>query len=162
MFIYHQPARQFLYMLNSNCSNNQAKQFAILQGLQQLNNLSIEVDHKSAAFHIDSTITLDLLQNPNKHDTLIEDIRNTIRHLETDNWNLHLGESPRADYGNEMADRLAKSAARNPNTDISFGLILKSPVKRVLCEKSLETWQLQCGAITRSFFPKLKLLINYS
>jgi len=49
------------YRLNERCSNNQAEQMAILKALEYIQNM--ESDEKIVLVHMDSKITLQLLQN---------------------------------------------------------------------------------------------------
>ena len=62
-------------------------------------------------------------------------------------------------YGNELADRLAKEASRN--SDICYNRFLKSEIERQEREKSIEKWQKQWdistkGSATEEFFPNIK------
>jgi ribonuclease HI len=73
---------QSKYKLHHRCSNNQAEQVAILRALVQLQNLqSAEHSEKIAVVNTDSKMTLDTLQNRNKHYILIENIRKEIKML---------------------------------------------------------------------------------
>ena len=70
---------QLKFKLHGHCSNNQAKQIAILKVLQKLEELQDGQDNdKRAAIYTDSRITLCLLQNKFKRNRLIELIRNQI------------------------------------------------------------------------------------
>jgi ribonuclease HI len=74
---------QSKYKLHERCSNNQTEQVAILRALQQLQNLQLAEDsEKIAVVNTDSKVTLDTLQNRNKHYILIENIRKEIKMLE--------------------------------------------------------------------------------
>jgi hypothetical protein len=72
-------------------------------------------------------------------------------------------------YGNELADQLAKTAAFNRDTTVSFNMIPKSTVYREIEEEATQKWQEaweNCTkvAITKQFFPnvrdRVKLNIN--
>jgi hypothetical protein len=71
--------------------------------------------------------------------------------------------------GNELADQLAKEAARNKNIDECSNTFPKSAVMCELKEQSVKEWQNEWerttkGSITKSFFTKIvnrmKLTIN--
>jgi hypothetical protein len=71
--------------------------------------------------------------------------------------------------GNELADQLAKEAARDKNIDECNNRLPKSEVMCELKEQSAKLWQNEWerttkGAVTKSFFPKIvdriKLTIN--
>jgi hypothetical protein len=62
-------------------------------------------------------------------------------------------------YGNELADKLAKEAARND--DISFNRIPKSEIFQQVRDQSIAKWQTQWdrttkGSTTKYFFPIIK------
>jgi hypothetical protein len=73
-----------------------------------------------ATVHADSRITLHYLKNTEHHKYLIEEIRKTAITLEKRNWTITFTwiKAHAGNYGNELADKLAKKAARND--DISF------------------------------------------
>jgi ribonuclease HI len=78
---------QSQYKLYEKCSNNQAEQVAILKALEQLLNLQLpEESEKTAVVNTDSKVTLDTLQNRNKHYILIDKIRKEIKMLEDLRW----------------------------------------------------------------------------
>ena len=91
--------------------------------------------------------------------------------MERVNWTIefswfkaHIGE-----HGNELADRLAKDAARNRDTMIAFNRVPKSTMYSEIEEKAKQKWQKGCencakADITKQFSPngqdRLKLKIN--
>jgi hypothetical protein len=63
--------------------------------------------------------------------------------------------------GNELVDQLAKEAACNGELDITYNKYPKSAVIGELKEIGLQKWQSEWdssnkGALTKSFFPKVK------
>ena len=57
-----------MFKLHERCSNNQAEQVAILRTLEHIQNLQLaEDEEKIAVVKTDSKVTLDILQNRNKH-----------------------------------------------------------------------------------------------
>jgi len=78
---------QSKYKLHESCSNNQAEQVAILKALEQIQNLQLAEDaEKIVVVNTDSRVTLDTLQNGNKHYILIGNIRKEIKRLEEQQW----------------------------------------------------------------------------
>ena len=75
---------------------------------------------RSATLHTNSRITFQSLQNTNNHNYLIEEIRKSAVALKKRNWTIIFTwiEAYVGIYGNELADKLAKEAARID--DISF------------------------------------------
>ena len=68
------------FKLHKSCSNNQAEQVAILRALEQIQHLPLMEDaQKIAVANTDSKVTLDALQNRNKHYILIENIKKEIK-----------------------------------------------------------------------------------
>jgi predicted secreted Zn-dependent protease len=79
-----------------------------------------------ATVHTDGRITLQSLKNTKIHKYLIEKIRKTAIPLEKRNWTNYFTciKVHSENYGNELADKLAKESARND--DISFNRIPKN------------------------------------
>jgi len=105
---------QSTFKQHERCSNNQAEQVAILRALQQIQSLQLTEDaEKIAVVNTDSKVTLDALQNRNKHYILTESIRKEIKRLEDLQWTVFSNwvKANVRIQGNEMADRLAKKAA---------------------------------------------------
>jgi hypothetical protein len=79
--------------------------------------------------------------------------------LEKENWNTWI-KSHAGLYGNELADKLAKEAARN--SDICYNKIPKSEIEHREREKRIEKWQQQQrdnttkGLTTKEIFPNIK------
>jgi ribonuclease HI len=87
--------------------------------------------------HTDSRITLESLKNMKNRKHLIEEIRKKTIALEKENWNVeytwikaHVGH-----YGNELAGKLAREAARN--SEICYNKIPKSEIEHQEREKSI-------------------------
>ena len=133
------------------------------QALEQLQEMETSTGGQ-AAIYTDSKVTIDSLKNHATHGYLIEKIRNMIRHLATQNWNIHFKwvKAHIGIEGNEIADKLAKEAAhddKNPN--IEFARIPITSLASDINKTGLEQWQQQWtnttkGDMCRSFFPRLE------
>ena len=157
------------FKLSSGCSNNQAEQLAIVKAIDYINTLNdtTQIEGRSVAIYTDSKITLDSLKNGHNHNTLIDDIRRNLKLLEKDGWQVdfswvkaHIG-----NYGNEMADRLAKQAASDSDLQISYDSIPISAVKNKLAAISEDSWRAEwesstTGLLTKSFFPTVQDRLN--
>ena len=163
---------QLKFKLDNRCSNNQAEQLAVAKTLDVTESIVIsENSPRTVNTFTDSRIRLDSLKNVNNHGYFIEEIRKRVSILERVNWTIefswfkaHIGE-----HGNELADRLAKDAARNRDTMIAFNRVPKSTMYSEIEEKAKQKWQKGCencakADITKQFSPngqdRLKLKIN--
>jgi ribonuclease HI len=70
---------------------------------------------RRVAVYTDSKVTLASLRNNSIHGPLIVEIRNKVRQLVMQNWSMHFGwaKAHTGIEGNELADKLAKSAAED-------------------------------------------------
>ena len=159
IFIQNKLTHQLMYALHNRCSNNQAEQLAIVKALEKIGKLHNNDNiPRTATVHTDSRITLQSLKNTKNHNYLIEEIRKQATTLEKSNWTItftwikaHAGTN-----GNELADKLAKQAARKD--DISFDRIPKSEIKQQVRDQSIAKWQTQwdCtpkGSKMKQFLP---------
>jgi hypothetical protein len=103
------------------------------------------------AIHTDSKITLDAIANPSNHQKLVEQIREEIRRLENDNWIIHFTWVKEHDgnYGNKLADQLAKEAACSSQVDIAYIKIPKSAVTSELKGKRCTSVGTRMGHINQ-------------
>jgi REP element-mobilizing transposase RayT len=111
------------------------------------------------------------LEASDNHIYLIEEIRKRISILKRTNWTVEFSwvKAHVGIYGNELADQLAKGAACNRDTTVSFNRIPKSTLYSEIEEEATQKWQNEwenCtkAAITKQFFPnirdRVKLNIN--
>ena len=128
----------------------------------------MESDEKKVLLHIDSQITLQVLQNKKKHTKFIERIGTKIIEMEQHEWRVEFRwiKAHAGHRGNEMADQQAKEAARNKNIEECYNKIPKSVVMSELKEQSVIQWQREWvettkGAITKAFFPKIEDRIKF-
>ena len=78
---------QSTFELHERCSNNHVEQVAIVRALEQMQNLQLAEDaEKIAVANRDSKVTLDTMQNRNKHYILIESTRKEMKRLEDLQW----------------------------------------------------------------------------
>jgi len=138
---------QSKYRLHERWSNNQAEQVTILKALEQIKNLKLTEDaEKIVVVSTDSKITLDTLQNRNKHYILIGNIRKEIKMVEDQQWTVlfnwmkaHVGIE-----GKEMADRLAKKAATDDAGELVYDKIPREAIitewKKIEMTKWQEQW----------------------
>ena len=155
-------SQQLLYKLDDKCSNNQAEQLAILKALETLEDLQLNQNCKrTIALYTDSKITVDSLKNSKNHNPLIENIRITLNSLTNKNWTVAISwvKAHTGIYGNELADQLAKQAARS-NEPVSYNKVPKSEILKTLREESMATWETEWqattnGAVTKQYFPSI-------
>jgi ribonuclease HI len=156
------------YRLNERCSNNQTEQMAILRALEYIQYM--KVGEKTALVYTDSRVTLQLLNNQKKHTHLI-DKNGKVTEMEQKDWKVEFSwiKAHAGHRGNEVADQLAKKAARDKNIDECNNRFPNTEVMCELKEQSVKLWQNEWerttkGAVTKSFFPKIvnriKLTIN--
>jgi ribonuclease HI len=155
---------QLWYKLAEKCSNNQVEQLAIAKALEKVRDLhQLQRNQRTLAIHTDSRITLEATANSRNHENLVEPIREGIQNLEKDSWIVHFTwvKAHNNNYGNKLADRLVKEAASDNALDITYNKLPKSAVISELKELDLIKWQSEWdssnkGALTKSFFPKVK------
>jgi len=168
IFINKHLTFQLKYKLAERCSNNQAEQLAIAKALEKIQDLNhLQGNQRSLAIHTDSRITLDAIANPRNHQNLVEQIRDEIRRLENDNWTVHFTwvKAHNDNFGNELADQLAKEAASSSEAETAYNKIPKSAVAKELKEEGEIVWQSEWdastkGEITKSFFPIIRERIS--
>jgi len=97
--------------------------------------------NRTIMIHTDSRITMESLKNRKNRNHVIEEIRKKTIALEKENWDIEYTwiKAHAGHYGNELADKLAKKAARN--SDICYNKIPKSETEHQEREKSIEKWQ---------------------
>jgi ribonuclease HI len=128
------------YKLHSNCSNNQAKQLAIVKSLEALKNTNISDSRRNprtAIIYTNSRVSLDSLSNHKKHSFLVEKVRKEVTTLEKgmDNKSF-MGQAHSGNYGNETAHRLAKEAAGSHGTQYQYN---RTPIRAIKHETAEET-----------------------
>ena len=115
-YIGTQTVTQIKFKLDNRCSNNQAEQLAITRALEAIDTISTEESNpRTATVYTDSRLTIDSLRNPDNHAYLIEEIRRRIAKLQGSNWKIEFSwvKAHAGNYGNELADKLAKEVARS-------------------------------------------------
>ncbi|KAJ4426793.1 hypothetical protein ANN_26592 [Periplaneta americana] len=131
----------------------------------------LESQQQKISIFTDSRITLDSLRNKTNHTHLIEEIRREVKEAERKKWKIEFNwiKAHAGHEGNELADQLAKEAARSEDIPESYSKTPKSAVKGEIHTLSLVKWQNEWdntakGQITKSFFPnindRLKLKLN--
>ena len=114
---------------------------------------------------------LALLKNNFTHSFLIEEIRNKVQHLTTQNWSIHFEwvKAHNEIEEKEVADKLAKEAAQDVNEQNIVYDRIPTIVATEIKMKGLIKWQTQWdstekGALCKSFFPlveqRLKMKIH--
>jgi ribonuclease HI len=163
MFSGNELVTTLQYRLDNRCANNQAEQLAMAKALEALEKTDIEENSPcTAAIFTDRKISQDSIKYINNHSYLIEEIRERLLKLERSNWRgtfvwvmAHAGI-----LENEMADQLAKTAARDEDMTKSFSIIPLSTLFRELEEECKLKWQQTLGdnpkeAQTKQFFPNI-------
>jgi ribonuclease HI len=151
------------HKLYDRCSNNQAEQMAIVKALQAIETIKINNNiPRKIKIQTDSRITLESLKNMKPRNYLIEEIKKKTTALEKGNWSIEYTwiKAHARIYGIELADKLAKEAARN--SDICYNKIPKSEIEHQEREKSIEKWQQQWdtntkGSAAKEFFQTLRI-----
>ena len=102
------------------------------------------------------------IQNTHNHSFLIEEIRRTLWKLERTRWNVVFSwaKSHVRITGNELADQLAKAAARDTDKKISYNRTPKNTIYKELEDEAMTKWQKAWegspkAALTRQFFPSI-------
>jgi ribonuclease HI len=130
--------------LGKRCTNKQAEQVALQKALEEIDLLDSDGSNQlTAIIYTDSRVSLDLIHNPEKHSYLVEEIRKKVASLERKKWRIKLSwvKAHAGTRGNEIANRLAKEAARSGGTEYEFARIPKSTLYQEAREAARKTWQ---------------------
>jgi predicted house-cleaning noncanonical NTP pyrophosphatase (MazG superfamily) len=108
------------------------------------------------------THTPNAIANPRNHQNLVQQIRDEIRRLEN-KWTIHFTWVKAHDYnfGNELAEKLAKEAASSSEAKTADNKILISAVPKELKKEGELVWQSEWdastkGKISKSVFPIIR------
>jgi len=150
--------------LEDRCSNNQAELVAIHKALEEIELLNRErISPLTAIIYTDSRVSFDSLGNAKNHSFLVEEIRKQVASLERREWRIKYSwvKAHAGTLGNEMADRLAKEAARCGGTGNLFTRIPKSTLYQEAREEARHKWQRewttsQKASATRQYFPTVQ------
>jgi ribonuclease HI len=132
--------------LEDRCWNKQAEQVAIRKALEEIELLDKEsITPLTAIIYTDSRVSLDALCNPNIHAFLIEEIKIKTAKLERNNCSIKFSwvKAHAGTQGNEIADRLAKEAARHQGEEYAYSRIPKSIMYKEAEEEARTKWQLE-------------------
>ena len=168
VFIGKEIVAQIKRYLESRCLNNQAEQLALIKALEAIGSIhTMEINPCTATIFTESRITLDSLQNVNNHAYLTEEIRKRVAILKSSEWKIVFSwvKAHVEIYGNEMADRLAKEAARRKETNIAFNRIPKSTLYHEVAKEAKQQWQSEwekCAkaATMKQYFPTVQDRLN--
>jgi ribonuclease HI len=146
--------------LEKRCSNNQAEMVAIHKALEAIDLLDREGSSPlTAIIYTDSRISIDSLKNPENHSYLVEKIRRKVDSLVRKEWRIKFSwvKAHTGTCGNEIADGLAKEAARSGGTEYEFARIPKSTIYQEAREAAREKWKRewttsQKAAATRQYY----------
>jgi ribonuclease HI len=135
---------------------------AIVKATEAIENTHIRDSRRTTTtMYIDSRVTIQSLKNYRNHNNLIEEIRRKATALEKQDWTIKFTwiKAHDGNYGNELADKLAKEATKN--REIIYNKIPKSQIVQRAKQQSIEKWQTQWeqttkGLITKQFFPNIK------
>jgi ribonuclease HI len=152
------------FKLNHRCSNNQTEQLAIIKALDLINYLEYADNNpRTIGVYTDSRITIDSLRNASNHNYLIEEIRKKLTNLRSNKWTIEFSwiKAHAGNFGNELADHLAKEAASNKDIPVVFDRIPKTDLYSKLEEEATLKWQEgleQCNkaAVKKQFFPNVQ------
>jgi ribonuclease HI len=91
LFIGTKLVLQDKFKLDSNCSNNQAEQLAIIKVLEAIGNIDIiNTSQRTATIFTESMITLESIRNTKNHNYLIEEIRKKMTTLKQAHCNTEI------------------------------------------------------------------------
>jgi hypothetical protein len=117
---------------------------------------------RTAAIITESRTSLDSIKNVKNHSYLIEEIRERLTKLERSNWTVAFAwvKAHAGITGNEMADQLAKTAARAKDKTTSYSRIHLSTLFWEIEEESKLKWQQNReespkAAETKQFYPSI-------
>jgi len=133
MFSGNDLVKTLNFRLDNKRSNNQAEQLAIGKALEALEKKDIEKNSlRTEATITENKISLDSIKNMNNHSYVIEEIWERLLTLERSNWTVtFVWVKAHAGYlGNELADHLAKTGARDEDMTTSFSIIHLSTLFR--------------------------------
>jgi ribonuclease HI len=123
IFTGNELTKQLTFKLDDRCSNNQAEQLVIVKALEEIEGTTqTPRNQRTTIICTDSRITIDSLRNSRTRNRLIQEIRKKVTILERLSWTINLSwiKAHAGTNGNELADRLAKEAARNQKAIICY------------------------------------------